>query len=394
MEPILNHHVSIFSIPYELLSFIIHPSKYSLINEEMRQFKNEEITISLKKKLGKTTLNTLFITDDTKIYLSQYLDKKEIIMLAKIFVKNININTNPIITYMIGPDHVHPNFKLTNLKNSILDPSIELIVNYEENWDDTINDEQLHFELFFIFICIQNIQLNLNIKKINFNRFKKSFNVILLGLKQNIIKTLNLERTHVYFYEVEHIAAALKENTTLTSLSLTSFLSCQHDITIIAKALIGKITIKYLSLNNNHIKLEGTNAIVDALRENTTIIYLSLDDNQIDDQPATAIATLLRENTTIKTLSLTCNYIGDTGAIAIANALRENTTLTSLSLRYNKIGDVGGLAIAEALKINITLRELFLFHNNFSDAGKIKIINALTENTTLTIHIDKWKNNL
>ena len=362
----MDNCVSIFSIPYELLSFIIHPSKYPLINEEMRQFKNEEITISLKNKLGKTTLNTLFITDDTKIYLSQYLDKKEIIMLAKIFVKNININTNPIITYMIVPDHVHPNFKLTNLKNSILDPSIELIVNYEENWDDTINDEQLHFELFFIFICIQNIQLNLNIKKINFNRFKKSFNVILLGLKQNIIKTFNLERTHVYFYEVEHIAAALKENTTLTSLSLTSFLSCQHEITIIAKALIGKITIKYLSLNNNHIKLEGTNAIVDALRENTTI----------------------------KTLSLTCNYIGDTGAIAIANALRENTTLTSLSLRYNKIGDVGGLAIAEALKINTTLRELFLFHNNFSDAGKIKIINALTENTTLTIHIDKWKNNL
>lgn len=389
MEHDTDNCVSIQIIPYELLSFIIHPSKYPLINKEMRQFKNEEITISLKKKLGKTTLDTLFITDDTKIYLSQYLDKKEIIMLAKIFVKNIKINTNPIITYMIVPDHVHPNFKLTNLKNSILDPSIELIVNYEENWD-----EQLHFELFFIFICIQNIQLNLNIKKINFNRFKKSFNVILLGLKQNIIKTLNLERTHVYFYEVEHIAAALKENTTLTSLSLTSFLSCQHDITIIAKALIGKITIKYLSLNNNNIKLEGTNAIVDALRENTTIIYLSLDDNQIDDQPATAIATLLRENTTIKTLSLTCNYIGDTGAIAIANALRENTTLTSLSLRYNKIGDVGGLAIAEALKINITLRELFLFHNNFSDAGKIKIINALTENTTLTIHIDKWKNNL
>ena len=53
MEPILNHHVSIFSIPYELLSFIIHPSKYSLINEEMRQFKNEEITISLKKNLEK-----------------------------------------------------------------------------------------------------------------------------------------------------------------------------------------------------------------------------------------------------------------------------------------------------------------------------------------------------
>ena len=389
MEHDTDNCVSIQIIPYELLSFIIHPSKYPLINKEMRQFKNEEITISLKKKLGKTTLDTLFITDDTKIYLSQYLDKKEIIMLAKIFVKNIKINTNPIITYMIVPDHVHPNFKLTNLKNSILDPSIELIVNYEENWD-----EQLHFELFFIFICIQNIQLNLNIKKINFNRFKKSFNVILLGLKQNIIKTLNLERTHVYFYEVEHIAAALKENTTLTSLSLTSFLSCQHDITIIAKALIGKITIKYLSLNNNNIKLEGTNAIVDALRENTTIIYLSLDDNQIDDQPATAIATLLRENTTIKTLSLTCNYIGDTGAIAIANALRENTTLTSLSLRYNKIGDVGGLAIAEALKINTTLRELFLFHNNFSDAGKIKIINALTENTTLTIHIDKWKNNL
>ena len=79
MEHDTDNCVSIFSIPYELLSFIIHPSKYPLINEEMRQFKNEEITISLKKKLGKTTLNTLFITDDTKIYLSQYLDKKEIL---------------------------------------------------------------------------------------------------------------------------------------------------------------------------------------------------------------------------------------------------------------------------------------------------------------------------
>ena len=49
----MDNCVSIFSIPYELLSFIIHPSKYPLINEEMRQFKNEEITISLKKNLEK-----------------------------------------------------------------------------------------------------------------------------------------------------------------------------------------------------------------------------------------------------------------------------------------------------------------------------------------------------
>ena len=53
MEHDTYYNVSIFSIPYELLSFIIHPSKYPLINKEMRQFKNEEITISLKKKTWK-----------------------------------------------------------------------------------------------------------------------------------------------------------------------------------------------------------------------------------------------------------------------------------------------------------------------------------------------------
>ena len=299
------------------------------------------ITIAQKKKLGKTTLDTLFITDDTKIYLSQYLDKKEIIMLAKIFVKNIKINTNPIITYMIVPDHVHPNFKLTNLKNSILDPSIELIVNYEENWDDTINDEQLHFELFFIFICIwlTNKQKNVlfysdfSFLSIDLKIYQKSFNTIIKGLKQNII-------------------------------------------------------IK-LTINSCMISDEEANVLATALTDNTTLEELYLHQNNIGDEGAKAIAQVLETNKTLKLkiLGINKNKIGDEGATAIAQVLETNTNFDKLYLRQNNIGDEGAKAIAQVLETNKTLKLkiLCLNENRIGMEGTTALVTALNKNTTLVV---------
>lgn len=278
-------------------------------------------------------------------------------MLAKIFVKNIKINTNPIITYMIVPDHVHPNFKLTNLKNSILDPSIELIVNYEENWDDTINDEQLHFELFFIFICIliTNKQIKLNFTSINLNIYEKSFNTIIFGLKQNIIIELIIINCNIDDEKAILLATALEKNTTLTK----------------------------LIIYQNNMGNKGATALATIIEKDTILLIIHFDFNQIGDEGTKALATALEKNRTLKTLSLYTNIIGNEGAKAIAEALNINTTLNTINLGANKIGDDGAIVLASALDKNKTLFNIELRDNKIDIKGAKALVNALTTNTSL-----------
>ena len=69
------------TIPYELLSLIIG---YSL-NNEMKQIENEVITTSLQTKLGRTTLDMLFNTDEN-IIINNKLVNKEIYLLLLLHI--------------------------------------------------------------------------------------------------------------------------------------------------------------------------------------------------------------------------------------------------------------------------------------------------------------------
>ncbi|CAF1629918.1 unnamed protein product, partial [Adineta ricciae] len=80
-----------------------------------------------------------------------------------------------------------------------------------------------------------------------------------------------------------------------------------------------------LNLNSNKIGAKGAQHIADALRTNTTLTTLDLDYNGIGAKGAKHIAHALRTNTTLATLNLRRNEIGDEGAQHIVNALRTST---------------------------------------------------------------------
>jgi len=131
-----------------------------------------------------------------------------------------------------------------------------------------------------------------------------------------------------------------------------------------AAALAQNTTLTSLDVSNNEIDAAGAAA----LAQNTTLTSLGVCSNQIGDDGAAALA----QNITLTSLDVSENQIGDAGAAALA----QNTTLTSLDVHENQIGDAGATALAQ----NTTLTSLEVSDNQIGDAGAT----ALAQNTTLT----------
>lgn len=186
------------------------------------------------------------------------------------------------------------------------------------------------------------------------------FDKILTSLKDNTLKSRHLSGQLLSLSQVEQLAKALKDNTSLTSL--------------------------LLSVNN--LGNEGCQIIVEALKGNTSLNELSLDGNILGDEAGKAIGEMLKTNTSLTRLYLQSNHMGDEAGKVIANALKTNTSLTYLSLGDNGFGNVTGKAISEALKVNTSLNKLNLYGNWLDDEGGKAIVRALKNNTTLmTIYL-------
>ena len=448
-------------------------------NERVTQY----VLTSLKQKLRLSEslpIEDMFISVPIALYLPKYLSNVEILKLAQIFITNISklppreMITSPFIKFVSPSSNPNPNpgpdrFDLTNLIDLLRIPSkdeLELFLNK----DYYLDDNQLHFELFFIFICIliKKTQLEaaalsetqtlateqavvyvspLEIKKfnihilyiddINLSLFTKSFNLIIMGLKNNLIKRLVLISTSIGG-EAKQLANELQTNTTLQE--LTFYNNAMVNITVaiaiqLGKALATNRTLKFLNLScftdnksiviafiqefarilsslsvnnttlktfdfrNNKLRMEVIKTLVDALSK-TTITRLFLGDNEIGEgtegtegiEKANAFGEALSK-TTIRKLELSKNLIGDNIATALATALKTNTTLTELELSKNQIGDRGATSLADTLKTNTTLTQLDLRKNQIGDEGATSLADALKINPTLT-ELDLRKNQI
>ena len=368
---------------------------------DIKTFTSLKEKLRLDKSIEK---EAMFISVPIIVYHPDYLNNNEILMLAKIFIQNSNNpNMTPLINYMtLSPDSIQLvnasnlplKFDLTQLKefifNTMVNQQVELIFN-KKNY---LNDNQLHFELFFIFICIllTNKQIKLKFTSINLNVYKKSFNTIMFGLKQNIITYLKINNCRFSDEEAKLLANALKNNTTLLEFYIDRNQIGAEGAKALANALGKNTTLLDFSLGNNQIGDEGAKALAIALEKNTTLMRLELYNNNIGIDGTTALASALEKNETLYIIYLCDNNIGDDGAIALASALKK-TTISSINISNIKIGDKGAKALATALEKNTTLLNLNLKNNQIGDEGAKALATALEKNRSLeTLYL--YENNI
>ena len=277
------------------------------LNTTRRDFVDIKTFTSLKEKLRldkSIEKEDMFISVPINVYHPDYLDNNEILMLAKIFIQNSNNpNMTLWINYMTLSSDSNP-IQLVNASKRPLKIYLYQFRQFIFDGENYLNDNQLHFELFFIFICIliTNKQIKLRFVDIELNIYKKSFNTIIFGLKQNIITHLKINNCQIGYEEAKALATALEKNTTLVSLDLYA----------------------------NNIGDEGAKALATALEKNTTLESLDLDVNTIGDEGAKALATALEKNTTIRGLNLNANNIGKEGIDALTSVLEKNKILLRL----------------------------------------------------------------
>jgi Ran GTPase-activating protein (RanGAP) involved in mRNA processing and transport len=194
-------------------------------------------------------------------------------------------------------------------------------------------------------------------------------------------KTLDLHYTNIDNVVARSLAAALKNNSTITCLILDDNCIREEGARSLAAALKHNSTLTSLHIVRNNIGNFGAHVL---LNHNATLMKLDLGFNQIGWEGVRALANSLENNKTLTHLDLSGNKFGDQGASALARALNSNTTLTNLILDYSEIEDDGACALAEALMNNATLKNLHMYCNRFFDKGAFAIATALRKNVSLT----------
>merc|ERR1740130_1116292 len=114
-------------------------------------------------------------------------------------------------------------------------------------------------------------------------------------------------------------------------------------------AAVERYKVAVLKLDTNQLGATGAVKLAAALKTNATVTSLSLGDNRIGDEGATKLAAILNK-TKLTNLNLGNNRLGPVGGAALAKGLKGNTTLQSLDLEENDIGIEGACALAAVLK--------------------------------------------
>ncbi|KAH7054762.1 hypothetical protein BKA57DRAFT_452132 [Linnemannia elongata] len=214
---------------------------------------------------------------------------------------------------------------------------------------------------------------------------EKEFGILVEAIKDNsTLTTLTLWGNSIGSNGAQALSEALKTNSTLTTLNLGDNLIGDNGAQALSEALKTSSTLTTLKLQYSSIGVHGARALSEALKVNSTLTTLSLVFNSIGPNGAQALSEALMANSTLTTLNLESNEIGPNGAQALSEALKTNSTLTTLDFGYNSIGDNGAQALSEALKTNSTLTTLNLWNNSIGDNGAQALSEALKTNSNLT----------
>eukprot|EP01062_Namystynia_karyoxenos_P027717 TRINITY_DN2119_c0_g1_i1.p2 TRINITY_DN2119_c0_g1~~TRINITY_DN2119_c0_g1_i1.p2 ORF type:complete len:497 (+),score=214.36 TRINITY_DN2119_c0_g1_i1:107-1492(+) len=110
--------------------------------------------------------------------------------------------------------------------------------------------------------------------------------------------------------------------------------------------------ITSLDLSQNKFGTEGVKTIVQALRENTTITDLDLSSVGTVGQPACKeLAAYLSESPPLERLVLNNCKLGIYGTEELMKGIRTNTVLTSLGLYFNNMGEEGAAHVLSVFEL-------------------------------------------
>ena len=158
---------------------------------------------------------------------------------------------------------------------------------------------------------------------------------------------------------VAALATMLETNTTIQMLDIRSVFIDNEKMAAgaLGKALTVNKTLVELRLSNNG-GVEFSYPLANALRVNSSLKTLNLSSTNVNDSGATALASTLESNCTLRVLNLNGCHVGRLGAIALAQMLLQNGELKELYLSGNPICETGVQALLNALKKNYRLQSL------------------------------------
>jgi Ran GTPase-activating protein (RanGAP) involved in mRNA processing and transport len=182
------------------------------------------------------------------------------------------------------------------------------------------------------------------------------------------LRELCLDNNAYFGYRrICELAAALKTNTTLETLSLRWCDIGKNGDTYGASALADALTVnrslRSLNLDDNPLGEKGIRPLADALTYNSSLRCLSVNYTECEDGGAAAFAHALAHGSSIIELDLGNCDITNTGAIALARGVTLNTKLRRLNLTCNKIARRGIGVLKQALLQNLSLEEINVMNN-------------------------------
>jgi Leucine Rich repeat len=244
-------------------------------------------------------------------------------------------------------------------------------------------------------------------------------------LANSSITSLNISRPlfcmNVVVPETRGLTEAIKENTSLRSLSLRGTRFGAAGLIAIADAMTVHTTFAAINLNynardrDNDFKKEACiQALAKACKANKSLTSLNLGFANLSPSDLKVLAEAWQANSLLSSIRLNCRYsrltlgfgvlvetlvrlpvlrslnlnyicIDDAGAEALALLVETSTSLTALHLNMTlwKV-ESGKTAVLDALKVSNSLTSIDLSGNKLLPSGALVLAGALKVNTALT----------
>ena len=210
-----------------------------------------------------------------------------------------------------------------------------------------------------------------------------------------VVNNTNLIHLEIGNYNLQKEAAmkivtALKNIRNLKNLILHNINLSEYICDDLAVAICVNSNLELLNLSNNHLQ-HYIVVVAQALNQVTKLSHLNLNNSNMSENVVDALALAIELNPSLASLHLKENSLSTLGMIKIAQSLSWSSNLSVLDISNNQINEGAADAIAIGLLNNKNIKELYLSNNNLG-AGIVKITAALQNVSTLII-LDLNNNN-